>query len=112
MIELLIVLIVIAILASVAVAMYHNYQERAHDAAAQERLYNLVPSMQGHFVDNNGYSGMTTAGLKASYDAAIDTSVYSFGTLTQTTYCVQTTAGGRTWRKNGPDARLEPQACP
>jgi type IV pilus assembly protein PilA len=114
LVELVIVVIVLGILIAIATASYVGYRERANDSAAQSNVYGLVPSIQAYFVDEETYSGMTLELLKANYDAAIDPSDYSFGTVppSETTYCVQTTSGGRTWRKNGPSASLERLPCP
>jgi prepilin-type N-terminal cleavage/methylation domain-containing protein len=114
LVELIVVMALIGILLMTAVSTYLGYRERAHDAAAQENIHRLVPSMHGYFVDHESYSGMTLAGLKAQYDAALDPADYSFGSVapTDSTYCVHTSSGERTWRKNGPAAELERQACP
>jgi type IV pilus assembly protein PilA len=113
LVEVLVVVIVIAILSLLALSMYIGYRERAHDAAAQENIHRLFPSVQAYFVDHDSYAGMTIAGL-AAYDAALDPSIYSLGTAapTDTHFCAQSSSGGRTWRKNGPDAPLERQVCP
>jgi type IV pilus assembly protein PilA len=114
LVELLVVLIVLAILLSLATASYLGYRERANDSAAQSNIHGLVPSMQAYFVDQETYTGMTLDLLKANYDAAIDPALYSFGSVAPagTAYCVQSSSGGRTWRKNGPSAALERQPCP
>jgi type IV pilus assembly protein PilA len=114
LIELVIVIIVIAILIAFATSSYLGYRERANDSAAQSNIYNLVPSIQGYYIDHDSYAGMTLDGLKASYDSAIDPALYSFGSSapTESTYCVHTSSGGRTWRKNGPVADVERLSCP
>jgi type IV pilus assembly protein PilA len=114
LVELVIVVIVLGILVAIAMASYMGYRERASDSAAQSNIYALVPSIQGYFVDHDSYSGLTLDILKASYDGGIDPERYSFGTVAPAdgTYCVQTSSGGRTWRKNGPSAELERLACP
>jgi type IV pilus assembly protein PilA len=114
LVELVIVVIVLGILVAIATASYIGYRERANDSAAQSNIYALVPSIQAYFVDNESYSGMTLDVLNASYDGGIDPGRYSFGTVApaEATYCVQSSSGGRTWRKNGPSADLERLACP
>jgi prepilin-type N-terminal cleavage/methylation domain-containing protein len=113
LVEVLVVVIVIAILSLFALSLYLGYRERAHDAAAQENIHRLFPSIQAYFVDHDSYMGMTIPGL-AAYDAALDPTIYSLGTVapTDTHFCVQSSSGGRTWRKNGPDGSLERQPCP
>jgi prepilin-type N-terminal cleavage/methylation domain-containing protein len=113
LVEVLVVVIIIAILSLFALSLYIGYRERAHDAAAQENIHRLFPSIQAYFVDHDSYSGMTIPGL-AVYDSALDAGVFSLGSVapTQSHFCVQSTSSGRTWRKNGPDAALEQQPCP
>jgi type IV pilus assembly protein PilE len=114
LIELVVVILIIAILLVIATSSYLGYRERANDSAAQASLHNVVPSIQGYYVDHESYAGMTLEGLRANYDSAIDPALYSFGSSppTDTTYCIHTTSGGRTWRKNGPTAELERMPCP
>jgi Tfp pilus assembly protein PilE len=114
LIEIVIVVIVLTALLLIAVSSYMGYRERASDTAAQSNIYQLVPSIQAYYLDHDSYSGMTLAGLKAEYDAAIDPGRYTFGSAlpTESAYCVQTSSGGRAWRKNGPMADLERQPCP
>jgi Tfp pilus assembly protein PilE len=108
-----VVVIVIAILSTFALSLHMGYRERAHDAAAQENIHRLFPSIQAYFVDHESYSGMTIPAL-AAYDSALDPSVYSLGSVApiQSHFCVQSASSGRTWRKNGPDAPLAQQSCP
>jgi type IV pilus assembly protein PilA len=114
LIEILVVLILIGVLSLIAVSSYRGYRSRAHDAAAQEKVHQIVPAVHAYFVDHDSYAGMTIAGLRSSYDSAIDEAEFSLGTVppTDTTYCIQSSSEGSTWRKNGPTAALEPQPCP
>jgi general secretion pathway protein G len=114
LIEILVVIIVISILSMLALSAFIGYRERAHDAAARENIHRIVPSIQGYFVDHDSYAGMTIAALTTSYDSAINPALFSLGSVapTQSTYCVQSSSGGRTWRKNGPTAAFQSQACP
>jgi prepilin-type N-terminal cleavage/methylation domain-containing protein len=114
LVEILVVIILVAILSMLALSAYIGYRERAHDAAAQENIHRLVPSIQGYFVDHDSYSGMTIADLTTSYDSSIDPGLFSLGSVapTQSTYCVHSSSSGRTWRKSGPAAPLQPQPCP
>jgi prepilin-type N-terminal cleavage/methylation domain-containing protein len=113
LVEILVVLVVIGIFLLIAVSTYLGYRERAQDAAAQESIHRVMPSIQAYFVDHDSYSGMTLAELKTEYDAALNPAAYSLGSVppTHSTFCVQSSSSGRTWRKNGPAADLERQAC-
>ena len=114
LVELIIVMIVVAILMLAALSSYLGYRNRANDSAAKENVYNALPAISAYYVDNDSYSGMTLAGLKATYNGGLDVGLYSFGSVmpNATTYCIQSSSGGRTWRKNGPHGDLESQACP
>jgi prepilin-type N-terminal cleavage/methylation domain-containing protein len=112
LVEILVVVVIIAILSTLALSTYIGYRERAHDAAAQENIHRIIPSIQAYFVDHDSYSGMTLAELTTDYDAGLDSSHYSLSGVAQSTFCVQSTSAARTWRKNGPNAALERQSCP
>jgi len=113
LIELLIVVIMLGILTMLALPSYLAFRTRANDAAAKSNLAVVANTISAYFQDNKTFVGMTVAGLKSTYDQAIDTSKYVIppADLTATTYCVQTTSGTRTWRKNGPAAQLENLSC-
>jgi prepilin-type N-terminal cleavage/methylation domain-containing protein len=114
LVELIIVMILVAILILIAVSAYRGYRDRANNAAAREKIYNILPAVSGYFVDHESYVGMTIAGLKADYDGGINVADYSLGSVapSDTSYCIQSSSGDRTWRKSGPAAELEPQPCP
>jgi type IV pilus assembly protein PilA len=114
LIELLVVIIILGILVAIAVPSYLSFKDRGNNNAAQANIRELVPSIENYFSDNATYVGMTPAALKATYDQAIDTSMYTIpaADLSATSYCVQSTSGGKTWRKNGPSAAIENAACP
>jgi hypothetical protein len=60
--------------------------------------------------------GATPALLKASYDQSINTTMYTFTSLSATTYCVQATSPSdatKTAAKKGPSASIViGQTCP
>jgi type IV pilus assembly protein PilE len=113
LVEVLVVVIVLAILLSFTVSSYLGYRQRANDAAAQQKIDQIIPAAHAYFADQDSYAGMTIAGLSA-YDSTIDPSEYSLGSAvpTDTTYCIESSSQGRTWRKNGPHAPLEQLPCP
>jgi len=114
LIELLVVIIILGILVAIAVPSYLSFKDKANNNSAQANIRAVVPSVESYFSDNATYVGMTPANLKSTYDQAIDTGKYTIpaANLTATSYCVQSTSGGKTWRKNGPSAALENSACP
>jgi len=114
LIELLVVIIILGILIAIAVPSYLSFRDRANNNAAQANVRALVPSIESYFSDNGTYVGMTIANLKSTYDQAIVVANYSLGTgaPTATSYCVQSTSGGKTWSKTGPAGVLTAAACP
>jgi type IV pilus assembly protein PilA len=109
LIELLVVIIIIGILLAIAIPSYMSFRDRANRSAAQANVRASIPGVEAYFADNNTYVGMTLAGLQASYDQGIKN--VSFGTLSSTDYCVQSTVGGFTYNKSGPDADIASGAC-
>jgi prepilin-type N-terminal cleavage/methylation domain-containing protein len=114
LVELIIVMFVVGILMLMALTSYRGYRDRANDSTAKENVYTLLPAISVYFVDHESYENMTLAELKSDYNAGINVSKYSFGSVVPTdeTYCIQSSSGDRTWRKYGPHAPLERQACP
>ncbi len=111
LVELIIVLVIFAILVSIAIGANISMKQRAADAAAKSLLYQIVPSIETYRLDNSTYTGMTLDVLRASYDPALNPARYSLS-VAPATYCVDATYNGETWRKNGPGEIAEKQACP
>ena len=110
LIELLVV-IIIGILLAIAVPSYLGFRDRANAAAAQANVRSAIPAIEAYFADNDTYVGMTTAALQASYDSGIS-STLSWGTLSATSYCVQSDVSTKTFSKDGPDQDITQAACP
>ncbi len=108
LIELLVVMIILAILTAIAIPSYLSFKDRANKAAAGADVRSIIPSIEAYFSDNGTYSGMTIAGLKSSYDQAINVSTYKLGgsTQTATSYCIQATSPNQTAAKAGPSAQI------
>jgi type II secretion system protein G len=115
LIELLVVVIILGILTAIAIPSYLSFRGRAEDSAAKANLRSLIPSVESFYADNGTYANMTVAGLKASYDQSIDASVYSVGTVSQTTYCVWAKASPTSSTiayKAGPSAQITVSSTP
>jgi prepilin-type N-terminal cleavage/methylation domain-containing protein len=114
LVELVVVLAVIAVLMTIAVGSYLGARHKAEERTAQANVRAIVPALTAYHTDHGTYETMTLDGLKA-YDQSIDAGNYSFGApanLTATSYCVDSTSSGETWRKAGPDADIVPGPCP
>ncbi|HEX6572671.1 MAG TPA: type IV pilin protein [Steroidobacteraceae bacterium] len=64
LIELMIVIVVVGILASIAVPSYRSYVLRTHRVEAKTALLNLAAAQEKHYLQNNTYaanSALTTA---------------------------------------------------
>jgi type IV pilus assembly protein PilA len=92
LIELLIVIIILGILLAIAVPSYLSFKDRANKSAAQANVRAVLPDVESYNADNNpgsttdpdasttdsGYQGMTAAILKAKYDQAFPSTVWTF----------------------------------
>jgi type IV pilus assembly protein PilA len=111
LIELLVVIIIIGILLAIAVPSYMSFRDRANDSAAKANVRAAIPAVEAYFADSTtGYTGMTLALLQSTYDQGIKG--ITIEAADATTYCVQSTVGGKTWNKNGPGADIATGACP
>jgi type IV pilus assembly protein PilA len=107
LIEMLIVVIILGILLAIAVPAYLKFKDRANQSAAKANIRAAIPGMEAYNSDNNGYSGMTLAGLQASYDEGIkNVTILSASSGASGTYCVKSVVGNATAWKAGPSADI------
>jgi prepilin-type N-terminal cleavage/methylation domain-containing protein len=114
LVELVVVLAIMAVLMTIAIGSYLGARQKAEERTAQANIRAILPAISAYHSDHGTYETMTPAALQ-SYDQSIDPSMYSFGdavNLTDADFCVQSTQGGETWRKDGPDADIVTGACP
>jgi type IV pilus assembly protein PilA len=100
LIELLVVIVIIGILLAIAVPSYLGFKDRANNAAAGANVRAAVPSVEAYYADQptGTYVGMTVAKLQA-IDSGIKIDAILPANLSATTYCVQSSVGGKTWHK-------------
>ncbi len=106
LIELLVVIIILGILLAIAIPSYLSFRDRANNSAAQANVRAAVPAVEAWNADHQtGYTGVTLAKVKASYDAGIkNVSIYG---ATTTTYCISSKVGtGNTYYKSGPGSDI------
>jgi type IV pilus assembly protein PilA len=110
LIELLVVIIIIGILLAIAVPSYLGFKNRANKAAAQADVQAAVPAIEAYNADHQtGYTGANLTALK-TYDQGVKNILVK--TATATTYCIQSTVGGYTYKKAGPGADITTGSCP
>jgi type IV pilus assembly protein PilA len=106
------VIIIIGILLAIAIPSYLSFRDRANDQAARANIRAAVPGVEAYFADTGAYTGITLAGLQASYDAGIKN--VTFTVPTATTYCIQNVAaatGGKQFHLNGPGGDITAGVC-
>ena len=115
LIELLVVIIIIGILLAVAVPSYLGFRNRANESAAKANARAVIPSFEAYYSDHGAYNtaspALTLGYLKSQYDAGIDTTKYTLGTLTASTYCVASSVNGTTFHVNGPGGQPTSGGC-
>lgn len=65
LIELMVVIVIVAILCTIAIPTFLGQREHAHDAAAYSLVRNALTAAQGAFVDTNDYTQVTADVLNA-----------------------------------------------
>lgn len=96
--ELLIVLTIVGILASIAVPTFQDYAKKSRRADAQSALVGFSNAMERYFTVNSSYTGASlgSSGIFAS-QAPIDGSVKYYNlTATSSSICVDVTASSST----------------
>ena len=110
LVELLTVLVLLAVLMTIAVASFLSFRQRAQDRAAQAVLREAMPSVHAYSSDHaGGFTGMTEAYLRANYDAGL--SGFVVASADDSTYCLRTTLNPRTWYGSGPPLEVSQTAC-
>ncbi len=87
LIELMIVVAIVAILASVALPSYQDSVRKTRRAEAQAHLMELASFMERTFTENNSYAGATVAASGITDDSY----ALTIPTLTATTYTLTAT---------------------
>jgi type IV pilus assembly protein PilA len=110
LIELLVVIIILGILLAIAVPSYLSFRDRANNSAAKANVRAAIPAVEAYNADNSkGYSGMDLTDLK-TYDQAVK-NVVLVGAPTQTSYCIKSTVGTKSWSKKGPGGDITSTVC-
>lgn len=109
LIELLVVIVIIGILSAIAIGFYSGAREKAGDVTAKSNIRIAVPAIEAYKTDNSSYAGVTLPGLQASYSPGVQgIEILSAGAAS---YCVRSTATGRSWYLSGPGGQITTTAC-
>ena len=109
LVELLVVMVIIAVLVSMAAAFHYAARERSSDAVARTNIRSAVPAIEAYQAEAGGYAGMTAAGLRSTYSPGIGNIVVEWST--DDDYCVSSTQNGRSWWKQGPAGAITMTSC-
>ncbi len=93
LIEMLIILTIIGILASIAIPAYNNYTQRSKLAEGMTTLSNLRLQMEQYYQDNRSYATAGTTNCAITAPAGNDFT-FSCTALTPTTYVWTATSSG------------------
>lgn len=102
-VELLIVIVVIAILATISIVAYRGIQERARASQATSALTQAKKKLELYKVDNSSYP---TTGNLASAGVTDGATTYQY-TSDGTTYCLTATAGTVSYKTTNTDAPVQ-----
>jgi prepilin-type N-terminal cleavage/methylation domain-containing protein len=101
LLELLTVAIILSILVAIAVPTYDQFQQNAHQKAAQSNVNTALPAAVQYFTENNdSYAGLTGSSLR-TLSPGISGDVQAGSALGGSAFCVQATDGGITYAYPG-----------
>jgi Tfp pilus assembly protein PilE len=109
-VEALVLAVMTAILVAITVPSYVAIRDRGNDSSARAQLRQAGEAAEDYRADRGSYAGMSPATLSL-HDSELDASDYRLGSVSQHTYCLETTVGGRTWRLLAPAGELRRGGC-
>jgi type IV pilus assembly protein PilA len=92
LIELLVVIIIIGLLAAIAIPVFTNQQDKAHDADAKTHARSAQTAMESFYVDHKTYAGVTRADLEEQQTSLRDANNLAIGTATSNEYEIETSS--------------------
>ena len=110
LIELLVVLVIIGILLAIAVPSYLGFKKRAEKQASNANVRSAIPTAEAYYSDNDSYTGMDFAALKA-IDQGIATGLVVGVTGGGAGYTLSFTKGACTATVAGPGGAIT-NSCP
>lgn len=109
LLELVVVLALVGVLLTFAMATYRGHRERADDAVAQVNLRVAQSAAALYRTERETYAGMTPEALRALYSPG----VVGIAVVAADAdgYCLSSTVGSHTWYVAGPGAPLTTAPC-
>jgi Tfp pilus assembly protein PilE len=109
-IEALILALMTAILVAITVPSYLTMQARHSDSAARTHLRQAGEAAEEYRADHGSYGGMTSAAL-GRQNSELSPSKYRVMSVSNGTYCLETTVRGRTWHLVAPAGDMRRGSC-
>jgi prepilin-type N-terminal cleavage/methylation domain-containing protein len=107
--EMLVVLLIMAVLFTIAVSVFLGMRERASDGAAKSALRQALPAVHGFHADHDTWTGMTLAQLRNDYDRTLAN--LTIVSSDDDGYCLQSSVNDRVWFAAGPPLDISSTSC-
>lgn len=109
LVELIVVMIIIAILLTIAIGFHTQARDRAGDATARANIRIAVPAIEAYRSDVGSYAGMTLPLLQSTYSPGVQG--IEIVSADAAGYCIRASASGRTWYKDSDAGAITTTAC-
>lgn len=109
--ELRIALVIICLVLIVPITSFAALKRQAGDTTAKTSLNIAIKQIDMYHLQYGTYSGLTPAALEARDSRRPERPRYTLTDLSETTYCISSTAGGRSWMQPGPAGPVVEGAC-
>jgi type IV pilus assembly protein PilE len=110
-IEALVLGMMAAILVAITVPSYAAMRDRANDSTARAHVRQVAEAVETYRAEHGSYTGLAPATL-ARVDADLRSWSYDLTRSGPHAYCVDASAGGRTWHVAGPAGDVARGGCP
>ena len=110
LLELLVVVVIIGILSAIALGFNAGARVRSEDVTAKANIRIAAPAFEAYRGDNSGsYAGVTLLVLQSQYSRGVQG--IAILSADDTSYCVESTVGERSWYELGPAGPLTTTSC-